>query len=421
MRQIPSIPAPYFRSLPNSLVRPSASKPASQRDACAPRMLTRTWILTLAIGATLLPAVTTSCGARETNMSTNTGNPPVVDRTLVRISAADDEVIVTGEPGAVETSGSEQVVAKVTNLSNDATGSATVGSDGSFEVRVSGTVDDDYELTVTTRGAAPTTVTVPQTEAQTDSGPMTCLERTGGTPNEGGTRGPQPICGTLNAEASCLTGELATTVSLDCESNDDCVIAPNRSDCTDSCNSGMAVSLQGASELAAGLVSINETTCQDFDDEGCAYHISGCTPIPQLAARCEDGQCVGKSVQRGFECSEAVFYPDAASCVDYATEALCQRDRLLAGLENTCEQDDDCEVLYTSLSCAPDDCTGQHAVPKSVTTAIEDGMTTIEQGICAQAGQDCDDQSIACEDVDYVASCIAGACTLEFQVRVESQ
>lgn len=420
MRRSSTSSASDFRPA-RRLLTPLLSFRDAARRGKRTTLLTSTQALVLVACTALLPVVTTSCGARETNVSTNTGNPPVVDQTLVRISGAGGEVVVSGDAGAVDASGDEQVVATVTNLSNDATASATVEGDGSFEVRVAGTLNDEYELTVTTRGASPTTVTLPgsdappngQPDAQSSSPPMTCLERTGGTPNEFGTNGPQPVCGTLNAEARCLAEEVVATVSLGCESNDDCVVSNNWVDCADSCGSGVVVSTQGVSELAAGVAAINQTTCQDFDGQGCIAIPSPCPPPPQLAALCEDGQCVGKYVDYGFECSRAVYLYETATCDDFTDEALCQRDRLIADIQNTCEQDDDCTVAYARPSCSPDNCGGQFAVPKSQATAVADGMTVIAQGICAMSAEaNCEYQALPCDAIGYVPSCKAGKCVL---------
>jgi hypothetical protein len=320
---------------------------------------------------------------------------------------------VSGEPGAIRTSGDEPVVAKVTNRSNDATGSAAVNDDGSFEVRVEGTLEDDYELTVTARGTSDSTT---ETLAASSGASATCLERTGMAPNEGSTTGPQPICGALYAEASCRATELAATVSLDCEANEDCVIAYSYPDCNDSvCFSDpLAVSTQGALELAAGRASINETTCQAFDNEGCSYSYAGCTPPPQLAAVCEDGQCVGRAVQWGFECTGAVLVEEAATCEDFEAEALCRRDQMLAGLPNACSEDEDCEIVYAQPACAENDCSGNFVIAASSADDVESGMAAIDDGICGLAAEmACGYPGAPCNSVAPTPRCIAGECVAE--------
>lgn len=84
------------------------------------------------------------CGAD----STNTGNPPVVDRQKLSVTASGDDVVVAGEAGAVPS------VARVTvtNLATEESESTTATDDGSFEVTLAGGVDDEYHVEVEVRG-----------------------------------------------------------------------------------------------------------------------------------------------------------------------------------------------------------------------------------------------------------------------------
>jgi hypothetical protein len=378
------------------------------------------WVAALIVAA-LMPAFTLSCGGRETNMSTKTGNPPVIDQTRVRIVGADGEVVVSGDEGAVQTSGDEQVVAKVTNRSNDATGSAAVNDDGSFEVRVEGTLEDDYELTVTTRGTSDsTTIELAESDGATTSdagesdGTATCLERTGADPNEAGTRGPQPVCGTLNAEALCRAAELVSTVASECEDKQDCVVVHRNLECVDSCNSSVVVSARGAAELAVGLASIDETICRDFSEEGCTYIATGCTPASKTVALCEEGQCVAGHVQYGFECSNTVLIDETPTCGAFEAEALCQRDQMLAQLQNSCAKDDECVVFYAQPACAENDCTGNVVVAAMALAEAEAGMAAISDGICRQADDlACEYPGAPCLAGEVTPRCKAGQCVAE--------
>lgn len=365
------------------------------------------WVAAL-LAAPVLPGATLSCGARETNMSTKTGNPPVIDQTRVRIVGADGEVVVSGDEGAVQTSGDEQIVAKVTNRSNDATASTAVNDDGSFEVHIEGTLDDDYELTLTTRGTGDsTTIEL----GENDEGTATCLERTGMTPSEGNTRGPQPICGTLQAEALCQAAELVATVPSLCEADGDCIVARGIPECADSYGSGAVVSKKGAAELSAGLASIDETICRDFEVEGCTYYASGGPPLPETVALCEAGRCVAGFVQYAFECSNAVLIDETPTCEDYETEARCERDQMLANLINECTRDDDCTAFYEMPDCTTRDCSGGTVIAASSEGDANAGLAAINAGICSGVTEGaCEYGGPPCSSLELNPRCVAGAC-----------
>lgn len=375
----------------------------------------RSWATALLVALMALPAAV-SCGARELDMSTKTGNPPVIDRTRVRIVGAAGDVVVSGERGAVDTAAGVQAVAKLKNRSNDASASAAVNEDGSFEVRVEGTLEDEYELTITARGTSDSTTISLAVSDTTDSlgrgdGALTCLERTGTPVSEGATMGPQPVCGMLQSEALCRAAELVASASLECEDEDDCVVASRTPNCADSYGGGVAVSTKGASELSVGLASIDETICQDFDEQGCTYYASGGPLHPKTVARCEAGACVGKLIQYGFECSNAVLYGNTATCDDYETEARCQRDEMLADLNNACTRDDECTVFEAAPTCAERDCSHRFVVAAASVAEAEAGMTAINGGSCSQAdATQCEYPGQPCISLPLNPRCIAGAC-----------
>lgn len=393
----------------------------------------RHWTTALFAALMAFPAAA-SCGAREVDMSTKTGNPPVIDQTRVRIVGAVGEVIVRGERGAVETADGVQVVAKATNRSNDASASAIVNEDGSFEVRVAGTLEDEYELTITARGtSASTTLSLATSDttdptasaglsndtrgstttdvAESGDGALTCLERTGTPVREGGTRGPQPICGMLQSEALCQAAELVASVSLECADEQDCTFARRIPNCVQACGSVAVVSKEGAVDLAAGLSSIDETICRDFDGEGCTYLVTGCTPTSKAVALCEDGQCVARYVHSGFGCSDAVLYDNTPTCDDYETEALCQRDEMLADLNNACTRDDECTQFNAGPACAVEDCSHNRVVAVASLADVEASLAAIDDGICRQANdQTCEYQALPCLATALNPRCVAGAC-----------
>ena len=104
-------------------------------------LLTR--LLPLLIASVLLPIQLVGCGG-----STDTGNPPLVDESVIRVVPSADVVQVSGGSGAVP-AGAE---VEVENLSTGASMTTTAGDDGSFEVTLPGSTADDYRVAVTSGG-----------------------------------------------------------------------------------------------------------------------------------------------------------------------------------------------------------------------------------------------------------------------------
>lgn len=99
------------------------------------------------LGLSLLASVggaLSSCSAQSNDSvgSTDTGNPPVIAEQRLRVTVSDDGVVVSGEPGAV--SGGAQI--EVTNLSTNESRETTAASDGSFDVALPGTPNDEYRV-----------------------------------------------------------------------------------------------------------------------------------------------------------------------------------------------------------------------------------------------------------------------------------
>jgi heat shock protein HslJ len=104
-------------------------------------LLTR--LLPLLIASVLSPVQLVSCGG-----STDTGNPPLVDESQIRVVPSDDGVRVSGVSGAVSAGAN----VKVENLSTGGSATTTAGDDGSFEVTLAGSTADDYRVVVTNEG-----------------------------------------------------------------------------------------------------------------------------------------------------------------------------------------------------------------------------------------------------------------------------
>jgi heat shock protein HslJ len=97
-----------------------------------------------------LAAGLVGCGGQSHDPlgSTDTGNPPVIAETKLRVTAGDDGVVVSGAKGAVS-AGAE---IEVTNLANNESSNTVASDDGSFEVTVLGSINDDYRVEAVLNG-----------------------------------------------------------------------------------------------------------------------------------------------------------------------------------------------------------------------------------------------------------------------------
>lgn len=88
--------------------------------------------------AVLLPA----CGGQSNEMSTDTGNPPVIIAQKLHVVPSDSGVVVSGDAGAVTPGAS----VAVENVSRGQSRITTAAQDGSFEVELAGTPEDEYRV-----------------------------------------------------------------------------------------------------------------------------------------------------------------------------------------------------------------------------------------------------------------------------------
>lgn len=105
----------------------------------------------LLFAALLSPQLLATLGCSSDSASvgsTDTGNPPVIDTQSLSVERSGDGVVVSAEPGGVPGGASVEV----TNLATGDSASTTADDDGSFEVELAGSVDDEYEVEVEADG-----------------------------------------------------------------------------------------------------------------------------------------------------------------------------------------------------------------------------------------------------------------------------
>jgi hypothetical protein len=102
----------------------------------------------------LCPALLGHCGG-ATQQATETGNPPGVAEQKLHILLRNTGVEVVGDAGAVGAGAN----VSVTNRSSGDHGEAIAKVDGSFDIVVPGSLQDEYEVTVS-QGSATQTVRI---------------------------------------------------------------------------------------------------------------------------------------------------------------------------------------------------------------------------------------------------------------------
>jgi hypothetical protein len=130
----------------------------SRLARCLPRLL-----------LALCPPLLGHCGGAVEH-GTETGNPPVVEQQKLHVGLHDDGVVVVGDPGAV----SPGATVVVTNVRSGERSEASAGADGSVSVSVPGTLDDEYEVTVSSGGRSQTVLVSASAGASAELASASC-------------------------------------------------------------------------------------------------------------------------------------------------------------------------------------------------------------------------------------------------------
>lgn len=228
--------------------------------------------------ALVLACLITGLSAAGCNMSykpdvsTETGNPPVIDSTAVALVVTSDSVHVRGEPGAVTPPRGE---VEVTNISSDSVETGPVQRDGSFDIEVNGSVNDTFEVRVVLDGERSDAVYVIRGGAaigEGDAGTLSCEQR-------------QSLAYTFLEDAA---GE----ADRSCELDADCEVYVSAAPCLQGCERHV-LSQQGRDELAAWESDFVEGICVENGESLCAFPAAGCTNA--VTPVCEAGECAAQA------------------------------------------------------------------------------------------------------------------------------
>lgn len=225
----------------------------------------------LHIGAcALLTAIAVGCTQHyKPDVSTETGNPPVIDLDKVALVITSDEVHVTGEPGAVTPPEGE---IEVTTVRTEDVVRGPIDDDGSFDVMVDATLDDVFEVRAVNGEARSAAVIVVRGGAEViegDGGGLTCEQQT--------------------SLGSAILQSALDAADQSCTTSADCMQYWRSASCISSCFGGY-YSEAGLQSIQDAVASIDDGVCASFEDDGCQTFAPPC--VGPLPAACVDGQCV---------------------------------------------------------------------------------------------------------------------------------
>lgn len=244
------------------------------------------------------------CGARTDDagnqVSTETGNPPVIDDTRIRVELVDGDVHVVGKAGAVTPGGS---AITITNERTDAKTAVTAAKDGSFDAAVSGKLDDEYKLS-SGKGSQAVVVSA-AIETAPDSG---------------------------NAPGAPTCDEICARYGTDCSSKS--------KGCTGECERDRenAASCGQADEWQAMMQCCAEMSLEGADVASCDFDT------------CQGGGACGALRPSGAAdgCFPPMIQPDCAALEQEVEDGL---SNLLLVVDNSCETAEDCTTPTLELGC----------------------------------------------------------------------
>ena len=217
------------------------------------------------------------------DMSTETGNPPVIDSRKIALVVTQDEVHVRGEAGAITP---PEADVEITIVRTDDVTLDEVAADGSFDVEVDATLDDVFEVRAVLGDLRSEVVVV-------DRGGAMVVGGNGGSSGMGGSGG---MGGSLSCEEQESLGlaeleEALATADRSCDVDADCMGFYRSAACFPQCFGGF-FSEQGLQSLRETVQGIDDGVCSTFEEMGCELIVPPCVPPSEgscIAGRCEEG------------------------------------------------------------------------------------------------------------------------------------
>jgi hypothetical protein len=318
------------------------------------------------------------CGG-DASLGTETGNPPRLQLKKLFLLASLQGVELVGEAGAVSAGAS----VSITNLSSGANAETVALANGSVDMFVAGSLDDEYDVTATSA------------EGASSSARLTPSASGGGNPLA------QLSCEALDHSVRQRVAGVMAAIDRSCSIDSECVTwtlgacgAPGAGFCEQWWISASALS-------AARAQTEQETTglCSALDR--CDSDVGGCIggfPVPD----CQNGVCQHLDLN-----------VDLRACESRADEARARLQEELEHADRRCSADDDCRVLNPHLTCVAD-CGNWGAAAQSAAPGVEQRIQDVDLTFCQSF--DCPTPSpLPCEPLpEPMVACNAGQCELVF-------
>jgi hypothetical protein len=339
------------------------------------------------------PPLLGHCGG-STEPGTETGNPPVVEQQRLHIVLRDTGVEVVGDPGAVTAGASVQL----TNRRTGDHAEATARADGSVSVSVPGSLQDEYEVTVATRGGSQTV------RVTTTSGDTSSAGSAGVGPGDTGASDAE----LASASCSTLESTLRQRVSAGfsggdtaCRVDDDCVFQGWGVGCYFQCGSSF-LSVNGAALAQAQVQTDTAPVCNELTSRCTREPPFSCAPVPTTTPECANGVC------RGLDLS-------ALGCDELANTASSRLNSLLDTADHGCARDSDCTLYDPSLACVAD-CGRPTALATQALPDLTGRVEQLEERFCAEfENRSCPGPfQLPCPPplMTPKASCVSGQCSV---------
>jgi hypothetical protein len=321
----------------------------------------------------LCPPLLSQCGGAA-SLGTETGNPPRLQLKKLFLLASVQGVELVGEAGAVSPGAS----VSITNLTSGARGETEALANGSVDVFVAGSLEDEYEVTASSAaGSASTRLTAPSS----------------------GTGDPlaQLSCEALDNSLRQRVAGVLDSTDRSCSIDSECVPWSFASCGGNSCDSWF-ISARAASSTA---LEVEQETAALCDQR------SRCEPPPPCSVGFEVPDC-----QNGV-CQHLDLNVDLRDCESRANEAGSRRQEELDHADRRCSVDSDCLLVSPPLSCVAD-CGNSAAVARSAAAGVAQKIQDVELTFCQSLGCPAPIPSPCVSVPEPTVACNAGQCELVF-------
>lgn len=285
-------------------------------------------LLVAALGLSGTACTETHASPQE---GTETGNPPVLDSSLISLVVGANSTHIVGQKGAVTPGGSR---VEITSVLTGKVFRGESNADGSFDIVVDTGEYDTFDVRAAIGKYMSQVVLVDRGGARI------------------GDNNQSLSCEELRQDALDQVSIAASMADKACTTDSDCSWKETATDCSDDCGRWI-VSAAGAQYISEAVHVANKQTCATFTSKGCTVTHPPCAPSVGTLA-CIGGQCQvpstgSPSMPGGADCTSSFeagpgtallqvywFYPQGQVCLPrnygglggngnrYATRADCE-------------------------------------------------------------------------------------------------